>query len=55
LERIHMGIKEADRLGVMRQIDKNRISLKKASEELGVSLRQTKRIRRRYLELGDKG
>ena len=50
-----MGIKEADRLGVMRQIDKNRISLKKASEELGVSLRQTKRIRRRYLELGDKG
>lgn len=50
-----MSIKEAERLGVMRQIDKNGISLRKASEELGISLRQTKRIRKRYLEFGDKG
>lgn len=44
-----MSIKEANRLSVMQQIDKKILSLKKASEELGVSLRQIKRIRKRYL------
>ena len=52
---IQMGIKEAERLGVMREIDRKRITLKSASEELGISLRQTKRVRSRYLELGEKG
>ncbi len=50
-----MSIKEADRLGVMRQIDKKTLSLRKASEELGVSIRQVKRIRKRYLVEGEAG
>jgi len=55
LKGIQMGIKEAERLGVMREVDGRRMTLKRASEELGLSLRQTKRIRRRYLEFGEKG
>jgi hypothetical protein len=39
----------------MRQIDKKILSIKKASEELGVSLRQAKRIRKRYLLHGEPG
>jgi hypothetical protein len=50
-----MSIKEANRLSVMRQIDKKMLSMKKASEELGVSLRQAKRIRQRYLLHGELG
>lgn len=50
-----MSIKEANRLSVMRQVDKKMLSMKKASEELGVSLRQTKRIRRRYVLHGELG
>jgi hypothetical protein len=50
-----MSVKEADRLGIMRQIDKKTLTLKKASEELYLSLRQIKRIRKRYLELGESG
>jgi len=47
-----MSIKEAGRLSVMRQIDKQVITLHKASEELGLSLRQAKRIRKRYRQEG---
>ena len=50
-----MSIKEANRLSVMRQVDKKILSLQKASEELGVSLRQVKRIRKRYLSDGEMG
>ena len=50
-----MSIKEANRLGIMQQIDKKILSLQKASEELGVSLRQAKRIRKRYLSDGELG
>jgi len=50
-----MSIKEADRLSVMRQVDKKILTLQKASEELGVSLRQAKRIRKRYLSEGESG
>lgn len=50
-----MSIKEADRLGIMRQIDKKILSLRKASEEFGVSVRQAKRIRKRYLAEGERG
>jgi hypothetical protein len=50
-----MSIKEANRLSIMRQIDKKMLSVKKASEELGVSLRQAKRIRRRYILHGELG
>ena len=50
-----MSIQEAERLGLMRQIDKKKLTIKKASEELGLSLRQAKRIRKRYLEQGEGG
>jgi hypothetical protein len=54
-EKIKMSIKEAERLGVMRQIDHKNLTLIQASEQLSLSLRQTKRIRRRYLEDGALG
>lgn len=54
-EGVKMSVKEADRLGIMRQVDKKNLTIKKASEELGVSLRQAKRIRKRYLQEGEKG
>ncbi len=47
-----MSIKEANRLSVMRQVDKKILTLSKASEELGVTVRQIKRIRKRYLTEG---
>lgn len=50
-----MSIKEANRLSVMKQIDKKILNLRKASEELGVSLRQAKRIRKRYIAEGEEG
>ena len=50
-----MTIKEANRLSIMRQVDKKILSIRKASEELGVTIRQTKRIRKRYLAEGDRG
>jgi len=55
LEKITMSIKEANRLGVMKQIDKKMLNMRKASEELGVSLRQVKRIRKRYILHGELG
>ena len=50
-----MSIKEANRLSIMKQVDKKILSIRKASEELGVSLRQAKRIRKRYLIGGEQG
>lgn len=50
-----MSIKEAERLCVMRKLDEKTIGIREASEELGVSERQTKRIRKRYLEMGEEG
>jgi Homeodomain-like domain len=55
LENRTMSIKEANRLSMMRQIDKKIVTLRKASEELGVSERQIKRIRKRYLSEGERG
>lgn len=52
---VRMSIKEADRLGVMRHIDKKSLTIAQASEQLGVSLRQAKRIRKRYMREGAKG
>lgn len=54
-EILQMSIREADRLSVMRRIDKTNLTIRKASEELGVSLRQAKRIRKRYLMTGAAG
>lgn len=50
-----MSIDEANRLSIMRQLDKKILTLRKASEELGISNRQIKRIRKRYLAGGEKG
>ncbi len=54
-EQVQMSVKEAERLSTMRQIDKKVLTMKKAAEELGVSLRQAKRIRKRYLAAGEEG
>ena len=50
-----MTIEEAGRFSVMKRIDTKEFGLRKASEELGLSLRQTKRIRKRYLKFGAEG
>lgn len=54
-ENLNMSIKEADRLGMMRLMDKQEINHRRASERLGISIRQAKRIRKSYLEHGEKG
>ena len=54
-EMARMSIKEAGRLCVMRKLEEKTIGIREASEELGVSERQTKRIRKRYLKMGEKG
>lgn len=54
-EKLRMSIGEAERLGVMRQIDRKIITIKQGSEQLGISLRQTKRIRKRYKQKGEAG
>lgn len=54
-EILKMTIKEADRLGTMRQIDKKKLNIRRASEQMGVSFRQAKRIRKRYLIQGEEG
>lgn len=54
-EKLQMSIKEAKRLSVMQQIDKKYLTLRDASKELGLSLRQTKRVRKRYRLQGERG
>nr|NGX38284.1 hypothetical protein [Chlamydiota bacterium] len=54
-EKAQMSIKEAERLSVMRQVDKKFLTLREASEELQLSLRHTKRVRKRYLQRGEEG
>jgi len=54
-ETLKMSVKEADRLSVMKQIDRKFLNIKQASKELGVCLRQAKRIRKRYVTQGAKG
>jgi transposase len=51
-EQIRMSIKEATRLSLMKQMDKENFTMKRLSEELGVTLRQAKRIRKRYRQQG---
>lgn len=55
MEKLNMSIREAERLGIMRQVDKKALTLQRASEELGISLRQAKRVRKRYKSEGEKG
>ena len=54
-EKLRMSVKEADRLGIMRQMDKKDLTPRKASEELGLSLKQLRRVRKRYLAEGSVG
>lgn len=54
-EKLKMSIKEADRLGVMRQVDKKILTLRQASEQVRLSLRQMKRVRKRYRQMGAEG
>lgn len=51
-----MGPRERARLDAMKRVDrKDGMTLSDLSEELGISIRQVKRIRKRYLEEGDGG
>lgn len=50
-----MSLKEAERLGIMKGLDKKELTLRQACEQLGLSLKQTRRIWKRYLEEGAKG
>jgi hypothetical protein len=54
-EKQRMSIKEAYRLGIMRQLDKKDLTARKASEELNLSRKQLRRIRKRYLIEGAAG
>jgi hypothetical protein len=54
-EKLKMTVKEAERLGIMKQVDKKEFTLQKASEQMGVGFRQGKRIRKEYLINGAKG
>jgi len=54
-EEVKMSVKEANRLSIMRQLDKKILTIKKASEELGVCIRQAQRIRKRYLKEAEQG
>ena len=55
MEKITMTLKEADRLTVMKKIDSQNLSITESAYEMNVSLRQAKRIRKRYIENGVKG
>ena len=55
MEKRKMSIKEAERLSVMQQIDKKVLTLQQASQELALSLRHTKRVRKRYRLEGPSG
>lgn len=50
-----MSTKEARRFGIMQQIDKKILTLREASIELGLSLSQIKKIRKRYRLEGPEG
>jgi Winged helix-turn helix len=54
-EKLRMSVKEASRLGIMRQMDKKNLTPRKAAEELGLSLKQLRRVRKRYLAEGEAG
>ncbi len=54
-EDLRMSEKEAQRLGIMKMLVKKDLTLGRASEELELSLKQTRRIFNRYLEEGTQG
>ena len=50
-----MSKKERSRLVVMSRVKEKQMTIKEASELLGISYRQCQRIYKRYIEEGDKG
>jgi len=50
-----MTLKEADRLAVVKRIERKELSIGDAARELGISPRQMKRVYRRYRERGAQG
>lgn len=50
-----MTIREVDRFHLMKLVEEKRLTFKKAAEQLGISLRQTMRIWKRYKIEGKKG
>ena len=52
MERLEMSLKEVKRLEVLRRIADGVLSQRLASEELGLSTRQVRRLQRRYDALG---
>ena len=54
-EKVQMSIKEADRLGIMRQMDVGKLNLKQAGQAMQVCMKQARRIRKRYLTQGPSG
>jgi hypothetical protein len=55
MELLEMSISERQRSGWLARVEREEVSLKKASEWMGVSYRQGKRIWRRYRQRGDAG
>lgn len=50
-----MTIREADRYTLMKQIESQKITIKEASQVLGISYRQARRLWQRYQREGPKG
>jgi hypothetical protein len=55
METLRMSRNERRRLAVMSQVQSGKLSLGKASEVLGISYRQVKRVWGRYRSEGDRG
>ena len=55
MELVTMSKEELHRLEVMKQMEEKRISQKTAAEELGIGVRQVKRLLRSYREEGARG
>ena len=47
-----MSVKEVDRLSVVRKVSARRLRQREAAEQLGLSVRQVKRLLRRYRDRG---
>ncbi len=50
-----MSEKERTRYHLMRLVKSGRLSLKEASDKMGLSYRQSKRVKKRFIEAGARG
>ena len=53
--KLNMSIKEADRITILDSLLKGKIKQKKAGEMMGLSIRQTRRLKKKYKSLGASG